>query len=154
MHIGILKETKIPIDRRVALTPEAAVELKRQFPEFEVTVQSSGIRCYTDDEYRNAGIRVSNEISDCDLLVGVKEVSISSLIPGKTYMFFSHTAKKQPYNRKLLQEIVRKQITLVDYEYLTGTRKICGLLHLADGQVLWGPTMVYVRSVCIMVSTG
>ena len=119
MHIGILKETKNPVDRRVAVTPEAALDLVRQYPEFSITVQSSDIRCYTDEEYRKLGIRVVDDIGDCDLLVGVKEVSVTSLMPGKTYMFFSHTAKKQPYNQKLLREIVDKKITLVDYEYLT-----------------------------------
>lgn len=119
MQIGILKETKIPVDRRVALTPEAAVTLKRLYPEFEIIVESSDIRCFSDDEYRNAGISVSDDISGCDLFVGVKEVAVHTLLPGKTYMFFSHTAKKQSYNQKLLQEIVSRKITLVDYEYLT-----------------------------------
>ncbi len=124
MHIGILKETKIPVDRRVALTPAAAVELKSLYPEFDITVESSDIRCIQDEEYIEAGIRVSDDITNCDLLVGVKEVAISKLIPGKTYMFFSHTAKKQPYNRKLLQEVVNNKITLVDYEYLTNNENV------------------------------
>jgi saccharopine dehydrogenase (NAD+, L-lysine forming) len=119
MHIGIIKETRIPADRRVALTPSAAADLLRLYPEFDISIESSEIRCFSDDEYRNAGIRVTGDVSDCDLLVGVKEVAIPSLVPGRTYMFFSHTAKKQSYNRKLLQEIVNRQITLVDYEYLT-----------------------------------
>ncbi len=124
MYIGILSETKVPADRRVALTPSAAVKLQELYPEFKVTVQSCNIRCFSDNDYKEAGIEVTDDISDCDLLVGVKEVAVSSLIPGKTYMFFSHTAKKQPYNKKLLQEIVKKQITLVDYEYLTGNDDI------------------------------
>jgi saccharopine dehydrogenase (NAD+, L-lysine forming) len=119
MRIGVLRETRVPVDKRVALTPDAAVNLKLLFPEFEIIVESSDVRCYSDDEYRNAGIRVSSDITDCDLLVGVKEVSIPALLPGRTYMFFSHTAKKQSYNRELLQEIVKRKITLVDYEYLT-----------------------------------
>ncbi|TVR71004.1 MAG: alanine dehydrogenase [Marinilabiliales bacterium] len=120
MHIGILKETKVPVDRRTALTPGKAVELMKQYPEFKITAQSSDIRCFDDDEYSASGIPVSKDLSDCDLLVGVKEVAVSCLIPGKTYLFFSHTAKKQSYNRKLLQEIVSNKITLVDYEYLSG----------------------------------
>ncbi len=124
MHIGILKETKVPVDRRTPLTPQAAVELLKQYPEFNITAQSSDIRCYSDDEYTGSGIPVKNDMSDCDLLVGVKEVAISTLIPGKTYMFFSHTAKKQPHNRKLLQEVVRNKITLIDYEYLTGNDNV------------------------------
>ena len=124
MHIGILKETKVPVDRRVALTPLSAARLLKLYPEFDLSVESSDIRCFKDDEYRQAGIRVTEDISDCDLLVGIKEVSVSALIPGKTYLFFSHTAKKQPYNRQLLQEIVKKHITLVDYEYLTNQENI------------------------------
>jgi saccharopine dehydrogenase (NAD+, L-lysine forming) len=119
MHIGILKETKIPVDRRVPLTPGMARLLMERHPEFDVSVEGSNLRCFSDDEYREAGIRVTGDISHCDLLIGVKEVAVSSLIPGKTYMFFSHTAKQQSYNRKLLQEIVKLNITLVDYEYLT-----------------------------------
>lgn len=118
MHIGILKETKVPVDRRTALTPQAAKELIKRYPEFDVSVESSNIRCFDDDEYRKAGIRVTGDLSDCDILVGVKEVAVSALMEDKTYLFFSHTAKKQPYNRELLQEIVQKKITLVDYEYL------------------------------------
>ncbi len=119
MHIGILKETKVPVDRRVALTPFFASELLKRYPEFDISVESSSTRSYSDDEYRKEGIKVTQDVSECDLLVGVKEVAVSELIPGKTYLFFSHTAKKQPYNRNLLQGIVKKVITLVDYEYLT-----------------------------------
>lgn len=119
MHIGILKETKVPVDRRVALTPFYASELLKRYPEFDISVESSSTRSYSDDEYRKEGIKVTDDVSECDLLVGVKEVAVSELIPGKTYLFFSHTAKKQPYNRNLLQEIVKNLITLVDYEYLT-----------------------------------
>lgn len=121
MHIGILKETKIPTDRRVALTPQAAATLLKLFPEFDISVESSDIRCFGDDEYREAGIIVTNDVSQCDLLVGVKEVDINSLIENKTYLFFSHTAKKQVYNRDLLREIIKRKITLVDYEYLAGS---------------------------------
>jgi saccharopine dehydrogenase (NAD+, L-lysine forming) len=120
MHIGLLKETKLSADRRVALTPMAAAELLDQYPEFDISVESSDSRCFSDDEYRKAGIRVTDDISDCDLLVGIKEVAIKTLIAGKTYLFFSHTAKKQFYNRDLLKEIINRKITLIDYEYLTG----------------------------------
>ncbi len=124
MQIGILKETKVPVDRRAALTPAAASELQNLYPEFEISVEASDIRCFDDKEYQQAGIRVTDDLSHCDLLVGIKEVDVSALITGKTYLFFSHTGKKQPYNRRLLQEIVKKQITLVDYEYLTNPENI------------------------------
>ncbi len=122
--IGLLKETKIPIDRRVPLTPMHSVGLLEKYPEFDLVAQKSDIRCYKDSEYIEAGIPVADDISDCDLLAGVKEVAIDTLIPGKTYLFFSHTGKKQPHNRKLLQEIVRKKITLIDYEYLTDRNNV------------------------------
>jgi saccharopine dehydrogenase (NAD+, L-lysine forming) len=120
MHIGILRETKVPADGRVALTPSAAARLIREHPEFQISVESSEFRCFSDEEYRQAGLRVTDDISGCDLLIGIKEVSISSLLPGRTYMMFSHTGKKQPHNRELLKEILNRKITLVDYEYLKG----------------------------------
>lgn len=119
MKIGILKEGKIPQDRRVPFTPHQLAEIKKRFEEIEVVVQSSPTRCFTDDEYRDQGIEVNSELSDCDILMGVKEVPVHELIADKTYYFFSHTIKKQAYNRKLLQTILAKGIRLVDYETLT-----------------------------------
>ncbi len=118
MRIGILRETKTPPDRRVPLTPQQCAVLKSRFPDVELTVQPSEIRVFSDDEYRNAGIRVDENLGDCDLLLGVKEVKSSSLLPGKRYLFFSHTIKKQPYNRGMLQDVLAKKIQLIDYETL------------------------------------
>ncbi|MEX0985840.1 MAG: NAD(P)-dependent oxidoreductase [Bacteroidales bacterium] len=120
MKIGLLRETKSPPDRRAPLTPEQCQRLRNDYPELDLVVQPSDIRCFTDNEYRNEGIVLQENLSDCDILMGVKEVDISSLIPGKSYLFFSHTAKEQPYNRGLLRAICDKGITLIDYEYLTG----------------------------------
>ena len=119
MRIGILRETKIPPDRRVPFSPAQLAELQSRYPDHKFLVQPSNIRCFSNREYEKAGIRLLEDISDCDVLFGVKEVEIDSLIPGKTYVFFSHTAKEQPYNRKLLQEIVAYKISLLDYEYFT-----------------------------------
>lgn len=119
MKIGLIKEGKIPIDRRVALTPSQAQTAKLQFPDIEIVAQSSDIRCFSDDDYRNAGIEVVDHLDDCDFILGVKEVPIPNLLAEKTYFFFSHTIKKQPYNRNLLQEIIKKRIRLIDYETLT-----------------------------------
>jgi len=119
MKLGILKETKIPLDRRVPFTPGQVKELISRFSELDVLIQPSDIRCFKDEEYSKEGLQLDNDLSNAEVLMGVKEVEIESLIAGKTYLFFSHTAKKQPYNRKLLQEIVKKEITLIDYEYLT-----------------------------------
>ena len=119
MKLGILKETKIPPDRRVPFSPEQLSVLQERFPDLEIVVQESGDRCFTDDEYRDAGIRIVRDQNPADILMGVKEVEISTLVPSTTYLFFSHTAKEQPYNRNLLREIVQRRITLIDYEYLT-----------------------------------
>lgn len=119
--IGIIREGKIPNDFRVALTPEQCATLKKKYPHVDVVVQPSDIRRFRDEEYKTAGIELSEDLSDCDLLIGVKEVPIEMLIPGKTYMFFSHTIKKQPYNAKLLRAILDKKIRLIDYEILKGT---------------------------------
>ena len=51
MQIGILRETKLPVERRTALTPQQVHELSSQYPEHEFIVQGSEIRAFTDDEY-------------------------------------------------------------------------------------------------------
>ncbi len=121
MKIGIIKERKNPPDERVPFTPSQCEELKN-ITGAEVVVESSSIRRIKDEEYKQVGIELSDDLSDCDILFGVKEVPISALIPEKTYFFFSHTIKKQPYNRELLKAILAKKITLIDYECLTGDR--------------------------------
>lgn len=123
-NIAIIKEEKIPQDTRTPLTPKQAMQIKKAYKSVNIFCQSSDIRCYTDDEYRTEGIEVIEDVSHCDILLGVKEVKIELLIPGKTYFFFSHTIKKQPYNQKLLKDIVRKKISLVDYECLTDEKGI------------------------------
>jgi saccharopine dehydrogenase (NAD+, L-lysine forming) len=116
MKIGLLKEGKIPYDSRVALTPNQAAKLKEKFPGIDIVCQTSPIRSYKDQEYADNGIDVVEDVSDCDLLLGIKEVSIDELVSNKTYCFFSHTVKEQPYNRNLLQQIIEKEIRLIDYE--------------------------------------
>jgi saccharopine dehydrogenase (NAD+, L-lysine-forming) len=117
--IGILRETKTPPDRRVPLSPPHILEAKERFPGIEFKIQPSPIRCYSDDEYNYLKLPLEEDLSQCDILMGVKEVNKSTFIEGKTYVFFSHVAKKQPYNREMLLEMMRKRITLIDYEYLT-----------------------------------
>jgi saccharopine dehydrogenase (NAD+, L-lysine-forming) len=119
MKIGILRETKKPPDKRVPLTPDQCLGIIQKYPNVQIYIQPDGYRAITNDEYNAVGIPLKEDLSDCDILLGVKEVSLETLLPEKTYLFFSHTAKKQPYNRVLLQEILKKKITLVDYEYLT-----------------------------------
>jgi alanine dehydrogenase len=116
MKFGIIKERKNPPDRRVVFSPEKLLEFKKKFPEASIQVESSDIRVFSDDAYRNVGIEVTEDLSDCDVLLGVKEVPIDALIPNKKYFFFSHTIKKQPYNRKLMQAVLDKNIALMDHE--------------------------------------
>lgn len=116
MKFGIVKERKSPPDRRVVFTPEELVRLQAQFPMAELKVESSDIRVFSDEEYTNLGISVTSDLTDCEVLFGVKEIPVDALIPNKKYFFFSHTIKKQPYNRKLLQAILDKNIELYDHE--------------------------------------
>lgn len=118
MKIGILREEKTPEDNRVPLTPSQCRTLMEEYSNIWVAVQPSETRCYTDDEYRYQGIAVRENLSDCDLLLGVKEIPPQLLIPNKTYMIFSHTIKKQAHNRKLLRAVLEKKIRLIDYECL------------------------------------
>ena len=117
--LGIIREGKEPPDRRVPLTPAHCKQLQRAYPNLEILVQTSPIRGYTDDEYKSEGITVQEDMTSCDVLMGVKEVPIKQLIAGKKYFFFSHTIKEQPYNKKLLQAVLHKNIQLIDYECLT-----------------------------------
>ena len=119
MIVGILREGKTPPDKRVPLTPQQCVEVQQTFPHVSIVVQPSPIRSYKDEEYSALGILLQEDLSDCDVLLGVKEVRIEDFLPGKIYLFFSHTIKKQAYNRKLLQTVLAKNIQLVDYEVLT-----------------------------------
>jgi saccharopine dehydrogenase (NAD+, L-lysine-forming) len=118
INIGIIREGKTPPDFRVPLSPEQCKTLQENYPQVNVTVQNSPIRCFPDEAYRAQGITVHEDLSHCDILLGVKEVPKDQLLANKTYLFFSHTIKKQPYNRALLQAILDKKIRLIDYEVL------------------------------------
>lgn len=119
VKIGLIKEGKFPVDRRVPLIPEQARKIHELHPDVTVFCQKSDIRCFEDHEYEKNGITLTDDISGCDILLGVKEVPINELIANKTYFFFSHTIKKQAYNRDLLRAILEKNICLIDYECLT-----------------------------------
>lgn len=119
VRLGILRETKTPPDRRVPLSPPQVIDLMERFPQVDVCVQPSSIRSFDDEEYRYLKLHMTEDLSPCDILIGVKEVDYTTFIEGKTYLFFSHVGKKQPYNRTMLQRAMQRKITLVDYEYLT-----------------------------------
>jgi hypothetical protein len=145
-RIGLLKEGKLPPDNRVALTPAQCKWLQKTFPGVKVFVQSSSHRCFSDKEFERAGIEVVEDVKDCDMLLGIKEVPVNDLIEGKTYLFFSHTRKKQAHNQKLLQSIIEKKITLIDFECMEhedGQRIIgfgffAGIVGAHNGMMAYG----------------
>lgn len=128
IRIGLIKEGKTPPDTRVPLTPLQCSQIMHSHPEITIVAEPSPTRCYTDEEYTAHGVQLQEDLGDCDILLGVKEVPISKLIPSKTYFFFSHTKKAQPYNKPLMQALIEKKIRMIDYECLT---------H-ADGQRILG----------------
>jgi alanine dehydrogenase len=143
--IGLIKEAKIPADNRVALIPSQCRWLHRN-TEIKIVVQSCETRCYKDAEYLQAGVEVVNDISHCDILLGIKEVPKELLIPNKTYLFFSHTKKLQPHNKALFKSMIEKKITIIDYECLEhedGQRMIgfgffAGIVGAHNGMMCYG----------------
>ncbi|UBZ14949.1 NAD(P)-dependent oxidoreductase [Flagellimonas marinaquae] len=122
MKFGIIRERKNPPDRRVVLSPEECQNVLSKFPKADILVESSPIRVFSDQEYTDKGLSVVNDMEVCEVLLGVKEVPIDALIPNKKYFFFSHTIKKQPYNRELLRAILDKNIELYDHEVITNAK--------------------------------
>lgn len=146
LTIGLIREGKIPQDNRVALTPAHCKWLHMNFGDVKVVVQQSANRCYTDIEYTRAGVEVKEDLSECNLLLGIKEVPVDMLLEGKTYMFFSHTKKMQPANQQLFKALLDKKNTLIDYECLEhedGTRIIgfgffAGIVGAHNGMMVYG----------------
>jgi saccharopine dehydrogenase (NAD+, L-lysine forming) len=146
LKIALIREGKIPADSRVALTPAQCKWLHKNFSDVKVVAQKSNNRCYSDREYEMAGVEVKDDISCCDVLMGIKEVPVDMLMANKTYLFFSHTKKLQLHNQKLIREIVEKKITLIDYECLEhedGTRIIgfgffAGIVGAHNGMMAYG----------------
>lgn len=132
MEFGIIREGKTPPDERTPLAPAHCKELLSAEPfqqlDISITVQRSPIRCFPDSEYAEAGIALAEDVSNCEVILGVKEVPLHMLADGKTMMFFSHTIKKQPYNRELLREVLKRNIRLIDYETLVypGNGRVLG----------------------------
>lgn len=146
MKFAIIKERKNPPDRRVVFSPDKLQEAQKQFPEATFVVEPSDIRIFSDQQYRDAGFEVTDNLEDCDVFLGVKEVPVSALVPHKKYFFFSHTIKKQPYNRALLQAILERRIQLYDHEVITkasggrliGFGRYAGLVGAYNGIRAWG----------------
>ncbi|HAP02392.1 MAG TPA: alanine dehydrogenase [Bacteroidetes bacterium] len=133
MILALIREEKKPVDTRVAFSPEQCVWLMNKYPELKIIVQPSPIRCFSDYEYDAEGIEIREDVSEADVLVGIKEVPKEKLIEGKKYLFFSHTIKKQPHNQAMMKEIIRKKIELIDYECLVweNGERILGFGHFA-----------------------
>jgi len=146
MKIGILKEEKVPEDKRVPLTPKQCRQLINTYPDIEISVKSSTIRCFSDAMYITEGINIVDDLSDCDVLIGVKEVPKESLIANKTYLYFSHTIKEQSYNRGLLLKMMELNISMVDYEVLKnkqgnrllGFGRYAGIVGAYNGFLTYG----------------
>ncbi len=146
MIIGLIREGKIPGDNRVALTPSQCRWIHKNFTDITIIVQHSDHRCFSDKEYNKAGVVIKEDVSESDILLGIKEVPVNMLIPHKTYYFFSHTKKLQPHNKELIHEIIKKNITLVDYECLEhedGTRILgfgffAGIVGAHNGIMAYG----------------
>ncbi|WP_430466609.1 NAD(P)-dependent oxidoreductase [Winogradskyella ouciana] len=122
MKFAIIKERKNPPDRRVVFSPETLAEARKRFPDAEFVVESSDIRVFPDQAYAKLGFEVTDDVSDADVMIGVKEVPIENLIPNKKYFYFSHTIKKQPYNRKLLLAMLEKNIEMFDHETIVNDK--------------------------------
>ncbi len=146
MKIGILREEKVPADRRVPLSPLQCKRIENNFINIKIYVQSSSIRCFSDQEYIDQGISVIDNLNLCDILMGIKEVPKNKLIANKIYLFFSHTIKKQVYNRELLKKMIDLNITMIDYEvlkYKNGSRilgfgRYAGIIGAYNGFLAYG----------------
>ena len=146
VRIGLIRETKIPVDNRVALVPSQCKWLQKNFPALRIYAQPSADRCYSNKEYEMAGVEMQEDLSGCDYLFGIKEVDPDQLIAGKKYLFFSHTRKMQPYNRDLFRTILQKKITLIDYECMEhedgqrilGFGFFAGIVGAHNGMMIYG----------------
>ncbi|MFT3933961.1 MAG: NAD(P)-dependent oxidoreductase [Chitinophagaceae bacterium] len=146
LTIGLIREGKKPADNRVALTPSQCKWIHKNGQGIKVVLQTSANRCFTDREYQQAGVEVKEDMAECDILMGIKEVPVSMLLADKTYLFFSHTKKKQPHNQPLFKALIDKRITLIDYECLEhddGQRIIgfgffAGIVGAHNGMMAYG----------------
>ncbi|CAN5570371.1 NAD(P)-dependent oxidoreductase [soil metagenome] len=146
LKVGIIREEKVPHDKRVPFTPEQCRMIVNDYQGVELIIQPSDWRAFKNEEYQNEGIALQEDVSDCDILIGIKEVPKQQLMEGKKYLFFSHTIKKQPHNKELLKTIIRKNITLVDYECLVdpngnrviGFGRFAGIVGAYNGLMAYG----------------
>ncbi|MDD5230521.1 MAG: bifunctional lysine ketoglutarate reductase /saccharopine dehydrogenase family protein [Candidatus Marinimicrobia bacterium] len=115
MIFGIRREDKNEWEARVPLTPSQVEALTGNYP-VKFIVQPSPIRAFPDEDYLQAGAQISEDLDSCDVILAVKEIPSELLLPGKIYLFFSHTVKGQEYNQPMLKRLVELRATLIDYE--------------------------------------
>ncbi len=120
-RIGIRREDKSRWERRVPITPEKARELGEKYG-IEFVVQPSPVRVFGEEEFRQAGALVQEDLSPADVIFGVKEIPLQYFQPGKTYVFFAHVIKGQPYNMPMLRRMMELGCSLIDYEKVTDER--------------------------------
>ena len=125
--LAVLKEARID-ENRTPFSPSQISDLLNNFSNLKIIVQPSERRCFKNEDYLKAGAQITDDLSSADIIFGVKEVDISTLIKDKTYLFFSHTSKVRQYigqtikdkaiiyKKELLREVIKKNITLIDYE--------------------------------------
>ena len=113
--IGIRREDKSPWEKRVPLVPYDVRNLIRKHG-ISFVVQPASNRAYLDGEYASLGTEINDDLSECSIVLGVKEFPCDFLREGGTYIFFSHTIKGQQPNMPLLNRLVELGCTLIDYE--------------------------------------
>ncbi|MEI7983249.1 MAG: hypothetical protein WCI71_16490 [Bacteroidota bacterium] len=113
--IGIRHEDKYKLERRAPLTPKHVARLVKQ-KKLDIIVQTSDKRVFKDEEYLHAGARIARDLKKCSVIFGVKEMPESFFEPGKTYVFFAHVVKGQPYNMKMLRRLMELKCNLIEYE--------------------------------------
>jgi len=146
MKIALLREEKKPADKRVAFTPSQCSQILEKHPQIQLYLQPSDDRCFSNESYQKIGVTIQEDIFNCDVLFGVKEIPEEKLIEGKHYFFFSHTIKKQAHNKGLMQAMIHKKITLTDYETLRwksgdrilGFGRFAGIVGAYNGLLTWG----------------
>ena len=132
--ISVIKEARTD-ENRTPFVPKQLHTLISNFPNLKILVQPSKNRCFKDEDYSKVGAKIEEDISQSDIIFGIKEVEISKLIENKTYLFFSHTSKIRNdssqstqdaaiiYKKTLLREVLKKKITLIDYENIRDESK-------------------------------
>ncbi len=144
-RIGIRREDKNFWERRVPLIPSDLQDLSTE-QNLQFTVQPYPRRTFNDRQFLEAGITVREDLGDCGIVMGVKEIPIELLEDGKTYIFFSHTIKGQSYNMPLLQHVLDHNITLIDYELIVD--------ELGNRLVFFGPYAGYAGMINSLSALG